>query len=353
MRWWSCDGCDRLVSLEDIKLCKDTRLAGQMPDCRLDRVLQREQRTGPARAEGPEPVMLDLAGLTGKIEEADRTLQQEAVEATRAVHEREKDVLAFCRRLIAIVRVVLDEKKSAFSDAGWQVIVMSLLVKVVATVRAAHTVGAAGHAREIAVLVRSALESLITALFIAKDDAETRAKRWTLHATIIKARLLKKEPGISKKPEHLKARDEIVAQAREVEALFPNPALWASGLGKGSLRDLAVEVDMAWYYDFVYWSGSQATHGSAVSVESYVGTAADGTPIFKLGLSVEHIRAEIAVCCDILVRALALLNAVLKLDLDQLFTEVTAEYKAIFSEDPIGEAADNALADSLNAEETG
>ncbi len=107
--------------------------------------------------------MLDLATLAGKIEEADRMLQQEAVEAARAINEREQDVLAFCRRLIAVLRVVLDEKRSGFPDQGWQAIVVSLLVKVIATVRAAHTVGAAGHAREIAVLVRSALETLITA----------------------------------------------------------------------------------------------------------------------------------------------------------------------------------------------
>jgi hypothetical protein len=48
--------------------------------------------------------------------------------------------------------------------------------KAIATVRAAVTVGAAGHARETGVLVRSALESLINAAFIGKDDSELRAK---------------------------------------------------------------------------------------------------------------------------------------------------------------------------------
>jgi len=74
---------------------------------------------------------LDLAALADKIDEADRALQQEAAEATRLVHEHEKEALTFCRRLIAIMRIVLDEKKSAFPDKGWQVIVMALIVKVV------------------------------------------------------------------------------------------------------------------------------------------------------------------------------------------------------------------------------
>lgn len=299
------------------------------------RLRPRGARLAETRRKG-RPV-LDSATLADKIKEAERALQQEADETTRFVHESEKDALAFCRRLIAVVRVVLDEKKSAFPDKGWQVIVMSLIVKVVATVRAACTVGGAGHAREIGVLTRSALESLITAMFIAKEDSTLRAERWAQHAVIIRARLLKKKPALSTTPEHLETRDRILAQAQSLEKSFPNPMFWASGLGKGSLRDLAADVGMDWHYDFVYWSGSQATHGSTVSVESYVGVAADGTPIYKLGLSAEHLRGELAVCCDLLVRALVLLNEVLKLELDRLFTDLTAEYRAAFGgDDPLG-----------------
>ena len=96
---------------------------------------------------------------------------------------------------------------------------------------------------------------------------------------------------------------------------------------------MAVDVGMEWYYDFVYWSGSQATHGSPISVGGYVGLAADETPIYNLGLSVDYVRGELAVCCDILVRALVLLNEVLKLDLDKLTGQLTAEYKAAFGDD--------------------
>ncbi len=44
-------------------------------------------------------------------------------------------------------------------------------------------------------------------------------------------------------------------------------------------------------------------------------------------------RGEISVCCDILVRALMLLNEVLKLDLDRLAADLSAEYKAAFGDD--------------------
>lgn len=277
--------------------------------------------------------MLDLASLRQKIDQAGDALSREASEGARMAEEHEQATLSLARRLIAVVRVVLDEKKGAAPNRGWPVIVMSLLVKVIATVRAAVTVGAAGHAREMGVLVRSALEAFINAAFIAKDDSELRAKRWADYAVIIKAKLLKRQPHLSKTAEHLRVREQIVAQAKSLEEHFPSALFWASGLSKGSLRDLAVDVGMEWYYDFVYWSGSQATHGSAISVESYIGLAADKTPIYKHGPSIDHLSGELMVCCDILVRTLVLLNEVLKLDVDKLIGELHAEYKAAFGDD--------------------
>jgi Family of unknown function (DUF5677) len=284
--------------------------------------------------------MPDLASLADKIETAERALQQDAAEAARFADERERSAFQFCRRLIAIIRVVLDQKKTAFPDSGWRVIVMSLLVKTIATVRAAHTLAAAGHGREISIIVRSALESLITAMFIAKKDGATRAKRWAQHAVVTKARLLKKYPNLSSKPEHKKITRRILAHAKRLEKAFPNPLFWASGLKKGSLRDLANDVDMVWYYDVVYWSGSQGTHASPIAVDSYLGVAAVGEPSYKLGLSLEHLRGELAVCCDILVRALKLLNDSGKLGLDTLLGELVTEHKSAFGGDPLADMAE-------------
>ncbi len=279
---------------------------------------------------------MDLTALATKIHAAERNLQQEAAEGLRTASEHEPTTLAFCRRLIAVVRVVIDEKHSAFPDTGWQVIVMALVVKVLATVRAAYTVGAAAHGREMRVLTRSALESFITAAFIAKKDSGVRAERWMQHAVIIRAELLNKKPDLSSEPEHLEVRDRILAAAPNLKTLFPNKFFWASGLGKRNLRALAADVEMEWYYSTVYWSGSQATHGSAISVEDYVEDvpgAPRTTLIYQFGLSVTDLHGQLAVCCDLLIRALILLNKVLKLDLDNLASELTAEYKAVFGAD--------------------
>jgi Family of unknown function (DUF5677) len=82
---------------------------------------------------------------------------------------------------------------------------------------------AAGHGREVPIVVRSALETLIIALFIAKKDSVRRAKIWGQHAELQKARILRKYPNLSSTPEHKKVRAKILAHAGRLKKLFPNP----------------------------------------------------------------------------------------------------------------------------------
>ncbi len=278
--------------------------------------------------------MDDLASLAGQIEQAERALKQEAEIAAGIVAKEDAPTLAFCRRLMAIMRVIGDARKGSFPSRGWRVIVISLLVKVFATVRSAQTLAEASHGREVSILVRSALESLITAMFVAKVDSARRAKRWAEYDVFLRARLLKKHPDLSKKPDHKKTAKRILAKAKRLEKAYPNPNFWASGLGKGSLRSLAEDVDMTWYYDFVYWSGSQATHASPIAVASYVDISTDGTPRFNMGLSGKHLGGELAVCCDLVVRGLALLNETAKLGIESLLRELAPEYESAFGVDP-------------------
>jgi hypothetical protein len=279
--------------------------------------------------------MDELASLAGRIGEAERALEQEDGQAPAIVEASNKRYLDHCRRLIATVHVVLEERKGGLPNLGWRVVVCSLLAKVISTVRAAYTLAKTGHAREVPVVVRSALESLVTATFIAQKDSGLRAKRWAQHSIIIKARLLKTRPDLSATPEQKKAAGRIVSHAKRLSRAFPDQRFWASGLKKGSFRHLAEDVGMLWYYEMVYWFGSQVTHGSAIAVDNYLGVAKDGTPLFKVGLSAEGLRGELAVCCDLLIRGLAVLNKISKLGIDQLLSDMKAEYASVFGEDAI------------------
>jgi len=105
----------------------------------------------------------------------------------------------------------------------------------------------------------------------------------------------------------------------------------------GSLRDLADDVGMLWYYEFVYWSGSQATHASPIAVASYLDIAPDGTPRFNMGLSGKQLGGELAVCCDLEIRGLQLLNEISRLGIESLLIEMRSEYKSAFGGDPFTE----------------
>jgi hypothetical protein len=280
-------------------------------------------------------VSVDLASLSEKIKKATEDYQRETTETRRIVGQQEQEVLNFCTRLLSVIRVVLDEKKGSLPNRGWRVIVVSLAAKVISTVRASLTLAEAGHAHEVDIPSRSALEALITALFIAQKDSSRRATRWAQFAVLQKARILRKYPNLSKKPEHLKARAKMLQHAGKLKKLFPNPGFWASGLHKGGLRGLAEDVGMGWYYDMPYWSGSQSTHGGAIAVERYLEVDADGKPTYKAGLSLRHLHGELAVCCDLLVRTLVLLNDVCGLELKQVCDDLVREYKAVFGDDPL------------------
>jgi len=54
---------------------------------------------------------VDLVSLLEKIARAAEDYQMEATEARRVVERREEASLKFCTRLLAVTRVVLDEKK--------------------------------------------------------------------------------------------------------------------------------------------------------------------------------------------------------------------------------------------------
>jgi uncharacterized protein DUF5677 len=278
---------------------------------------------------------IDLPSLSDKIKKASEDFQRETTEARHIIGQQEQATLNLCARLLAVLRVVLDEKKASLPNRGWRVVVVSLAAKVMSTVRASLTLAEAGHAHEVDIPVRSALETLITAVFIAQKHSSQRAKRWAQYAVFLRGRFLKKYPDLSKKPEHLKARAKILRHAARLKKLYPNPGFWASGLHKGGLRDLAEDVGMGWYYDMPYWSGSQSTHGGPIAVERYLEVDADGKPVYKAGLSIRHLHGELAVCCDLLVRTLALLNDVCKLELDKVCADLVSEYTAVFGGDSV------------------
>jgi hypothetical protein len=59
---------------------------------------------------------MDLASLSEKIKKATDDFQREAAEARRVVEQREQAALNFCVRLLAVLHIVLDEKKASLPN---------------------------------------------------------------------------------------------------------------------------------------------------------------------------------------------------------------------------------------------
>src|SRR5262245_3082821 len=115
-RWWMRNRRDHLRNSEEIITCNRRK------SCPLAHI----PKSAPA-------VRMDLAALSAQRTKETDNVQREATET---------------RRIVGLI-------------------VVSLAAKVMSTVRASLTLAEAGHGHEVDIPVRSALEALITALFIA------------------------------------------------------------------------------------------------------------------------------------------------------------------------------------------
>jgi hypothetical protein len=206
---------------------------------------------------------------------------------------------------------------------------MGIFVKAVAVLRGALCLAKAGHGRELPIMIRPALEALITLLYIVKEDSAMRARRWLDFTKVSRLKLLEKNLYLFRGPKNRNIRRRVRDRAKRVRAKFPSDRFWAAGLGCGSLGHMATIVGMQWHYNTIYWTGSQPTHASAIAVDEHV-EVVDGKPVYKIGLSGQSVRREMAAFCGVLMRGLFQLNETFELDLLPILQDLDAEYTAIF-----------------------
>jgi hypothetical protein len=209
-------------------------------------------------------------------------------------------------------------------------VVISLFVHMLSVLRAALTVAAAGHGREVPIVIRPALETLITLLYISDQDQEVRAKRWVEYTFIAKKALMAKHADLFAGPEHEEARQRIEEQAARVAPLFPG-RFWASGLDCSDLRVMATKVGLLWHYDSIYWTGSQPTHASAIAVDEIIEGAVKGSgPMYKVGLSGKDVRRELVAYADFLIRGLDRLDRAFGLGIEEAVGDLKTQYMSLF-----------------------
>jgi hypothetical protein len=268
-----------------------------------------------------------------KITAAEALLASEDAEAIAMMQRYEGRELAFCRRALAVTRVLLQETRTSVPDRGWPVIVNALFVHMTSILRASLRLAVGGHGRELPIMIRPALEALITLFFIAQRDEEHRANVWVEHTAIAKQKLARKHEDLFVGNEHQAKRKEIDERAAAVADSFPKDRkFWAAGLGCSDLRVMADQVGLLWYYDSIYWTGSQPIHATAIAVEEIISLPTqDGGPVYKLGLSGVDVDQYLAAYCDFLIRGLSRLNDLFMLRIEAALAGLTAEYQSLFA----------------------
>lgn len=135
-------------------------------------------------------------------------------------------------------------------------------------------------------------------------------------------------------------REKVLAAFERVKANYPDHGFGvAKLLPKGRLRAMAGEVGLSWYYDFIYWYGSNHTHSNARSAQEYVDVGRDGAITYKYGPSARYIRVPVQLVTDFLIRGLDAMLKFYGIDGTDVLADLRGRHEALFGTLPAQGAA--------------
>jgi hypothetical protein len=207
-----------------------------------------------------------------------KTLVSEENEAEASACDPYRKKNDFVLHLVAIARAILDQygpKIPVSTPAA--LVALFLFSKIVRTCRAIRKLAILGYGIEAEILGRSALEGLINLLYISKENCEERATLYIefehMLAKSFSDRVIR-WPDIFEEFNLADRQKEIETQFNRVKSNYPDKYFWAGKLlRQGRLREMAKEVGLQWYYDFIYWFGSNQMHANARSAMEYMDVA--------------------------------------------------------------------------------
>ena len=128
-------------------------------------------------------------------------------------------------------------------------------------------------------------------------------------------------------------RNEIKENFDKVKANYPIRTFWAGKLIKGGgLREMAKQVELEWYYDFMYWFGSNHVHANVRSAVDVMRVSADQKFFFNLAPSKRNTQHALLLARDFLIRAHQRTVQFFKLPEDNSITDLIAGYAALYKD---------------------
>lgn len=183
------------------------------------------------------------------------------------------------------------------------------------------------------ILMRSALNNLINALWIQKKDSDYRARRFVEYQVILQKKFIKSAIRYKKSKPLIKARQKEVADnLKKLTIKFgKNPRDWAGG----SIHERAKEVSHGWDYDFVYSLASSNEHSDIISSKHYldIDELAKEVKLFG-GPTDKNLDAIAAASSGYTIKFVILLNKTFKLQKRKKIRKLMDEFMSMFKKTP-------------------
>ncbi|MDO8700654.1 MAG: DUF5677 domain-containing protein [Deltaproteobacteria bacterium] len=261
------------------------------------------------------------------------TEESEAKEMISKINARE---IVFLFQVLASIRLSLEKHVNAMraDQSVSSAVAAFLFCKVIRTCRAARILCSTGWGVEAKLLLRSGLEALINLFYITQKDSEERAILYSEFGHMLdvaSAARVDRWPDQFKELDLQHRRNEIKENFERVKVNYPMKDFWAGKLiQNGRFREMAQQVGMQWYYDFIYWIASNHVHANVRSANEVMHVSADGKFHFNIGPSKVNTQHALLLATDFLIRAYQCIVQFFKLPEEENIEDLIAGYAALY-----------------------
>jgi Family of unknown function (DUF5677) len=137
-------------------------------------------------------------------------------------------------------------------------------------------------------------------------------------------------PDLFKDIDLKQRRQDIRLNFERVKANYPVRDFWAGKIIKnGRLREMAQQVGLRWYYDFMYWFASNHAHANVRSAIEVMHISADEKFTYNLGPSNVNTQHPLLLATDFLLQAYQCIVQFFKLPEEENIRDLIAGYAAL------------------------
>ena len=217
-----------------------------------------------------------------------------------------EEYLVLCEQAILKVKSL----QGTITEATCQAVIHSLCIIAFRLFRSIMYLCQQGFWQEAEIMLRSLFEVTVNTIYV-DIDPESRAELYLEYDIVFRKRLLDAAKRQTDPQWAVLTGDcqkgalEIETEYKKVKQKFPNKNSWSNK----TVRQMAKETGMGWYYDFLYAMWSNKTHGNVRAMFDVSKNGGDAVHIM-LDPDFEGVRRTVIAACGFLIRVLDIHNKV-------------------------------------------